>query len=207
MSTTIETSNSELVREKTLDAAKKHKASWIELGQYLYAISKDKLFKTWGYLAFETYCMKELNMKKTTASKLLKSYFFLEQEEPRLVDPSLTKDEKPATLPDPESVNLLRLAKDNKDLTPQDYAEVRESVIDEAKDPKEVRAQVKKLLSEREEKDPAEVRRERRNAALKRVVTVLKNVKMELKADNLLPEPLLKEMTELAQKLQEQVEE
>lgn len=207
MAITLDTENGEMLRERTLDAAKKHKASWIELGQYLYAISKDKLYKTWGYLAFETYCMKELSMKKTTASKLLKSYAFLEQEEPRLVDPSLNKDEKPGSLPDPESVNLLRLAKDNRDLTPQDYAEVRESVIDHAKDPKEIRAQVKKLLSDREEKDPREVRRERRNAAIKRVITTIKNAKTELKADNLLPQYLLTQMDELMSKLQDQIEE
>ena len=70
------------LRNKTLDAAKRHKASWIELGQYLYAIYKDKYYKDWGYLTFEAYCGKEINVKLSTASKLLKSYDFLEKEEP-----------------------------------------------------------------------------------------------------------------------------
>src|SRR3989338_8674077 len=74
----------ESLRQKTQEAAKRHKASWIELGQFLLTIHKDKLYKEWGYLVFETYCKKELGIKETTAAKLLKSYSFLEKEEPTL---------------------------------------------------------------------------------------------------------------------------
>jgi len=198
----------ELLRQKTVEAAKRHKASWIELGQFLFSIHKDKLFKSWGFLSFETYCIKELGMKQATASKLLKSYSFLEQEEPRLADMGkLTTEDAPVTVPNYESVNLLRLAKDNKNLTPQDYAEVRESVIDKAKEPVEVRAQVKKLLSEREIKDPADVRRERRNAAIRRVLSVISGAKRELESEKLLPGHIIKQMEELTQKLRDQIEE
>lgn len=198
----------ELLRQKTVEAAKRHKASWIELGQFLYSIHKDKLFKTWGFLSFETYCVKELGMKQATASKLLKSYSFLEQEEPRLADAgSLAAEDVPSVVPNYESVNLLRLAKENKSLTPQDYAEVRESVIDKAREPKEVRAQVKKLLSEREIKDPSDVRRERRNTTIRRVVSVIASAKKELENEKLLPEYIIKQMEELTQKLRDQIEE
>lgn len=197
----------EVLRQRTAEAAKRHKASWIELGQYLFSIHKDKLFKSWGYLSFETYCVKELAMKQLTASKLLKSYAFLEHEEPRLADTSQIESEHAPVVPNYESVNLLRLAKDNKNLTPQDYAEVREAVIDKAKEPKEVRAHVKKLLSEREVKDPTDVRRERRNAAIRRVVSVIASVKKELENEKLLPDYLIKQMQELTEKLRDQIEE
>ena len=205
MSYSVET-QSELLRQKALEAAKRHKTSWIELGQYLYSIYKDKLYKAWGFLSFETYCVKEVGMKQMTATKVLKSYAFLGQEEPRFVDPDLTRDEPPGTVPNVESVNLLRLAKDNEKLTPQDYAEVRESVLHKASEPKDVRAQVKRLLSEHEVKDPSEVRRERRNSAIRRVVTVIKNAKRELQNDNLLPDYLFKQMDELTFKLEDQIE-
>ncbi len=198
---------SDVLRQKTLETAKRHKASWIELGQYLFSIHKDKLYKSWGFLSFETYCIKELGMKQMTATKLLKSYYFLEREEPRLADPGLIENsDVAAKVPNFESVNLLRLVKENEKLPPKDYAKVREAVIEKASEPKEVRAQVKKLLSEHEGKDAGEVRQERRNAAIKRVISVISGVKRELEHEKLLPEYLLKQMSELVSKLQDQLE-
>ncbi len=200
-------SGSGQLRQKTQDAAQRHKASWIELGQYLFTIHKDKLYKEWGYLVFETYCKKELGIKETTAAKLLKSYSFLEKEEPRLASSEhFMEDDAPKAVPHYESVNLLRLAKENKNLTTSDFADLRESVIQHAKEPKEVRAHVKKLLSEREVKDPAEVRRTRRNAAIKRLVTMLSSTKRELESEGLLPAFLIKQINELAAKLEDQIE-
>ena len=206
MALTVETGNDTL-RQKTLETAQRHKASWIELGQYLFSIHKDKLFKTWGYLTFETYCKKELRLKETTAAKLLKSYFFLEKEEPRLASAErFMEEDAPKAVPHYESVNLLRLAKENKNLTTSDFADIRESVINHAKEPKEVRAQVKKLLSEHETKEPAEVRRTRRNAAIRRLVTMLSSTKRELESEGLIPGYLIKQMSELASKLEDQIE-
>ena len=136
----------------------------------------------------------------------MKSYYFLEKEEPHIAKASFLEGETPAVVPDYESVNLLRLAKNNKNISPQDFAQIRSSVIQNGKEPKDVREQVKKLLSEQDIKDPAEVRRTRRNAALKRIVSVITMAKKELQNENLLPENLLKQMTQLAEKLQEQIE-
>ncbi len=207
MATAVETGK-ESLRQKTLEAAKRHKASWIELGQFLFTIHKDKLFKEWGYLVFETYCKKELGIKETTAAKLLKSYSFLEKEEPTLASTArFMEEDAPKAVPHYESVNLLRLAKENKNLTSGDFADLRESVIQYAQEPKEVRAQVKKFLSDREIKDPAEVRRSRRNAAIKRLVTLLSSTKRQLESEGLLPGYIIKQITELASKLEDQIED
>ena len=204
--TVMEVQN-ESLRQKTSEVAKKHKASWIELGQCLFSIHKDKLFKVWGYQVFETYCMKELGIKQTTAAKLLKSYYFLEKEEPRMVDAGASGEASPKAMPHYESVNLLRLAKENKNISPQNFADLREAVLVSAKEPKEVRAHVKKLLSESiEEKDPQEVRRTRRNTVIKRLVTFLSGAKRELESDSLLPPHIVKQMADLTQKLQDQLE-
>jgi len=195
----------ETIRRQTLDAAKQYKASWIELGRYLYTIYKDKHYKSWGFLSFEAYCIKELSMKQTTAAKLLKSYFFLEKEEPRMVSKEYLEDETPKKVPDYESVNLLRLAKENKSITSNDYADLRDAVINDAKEPKEFRAQVKKVIESKDTRDEKVVRMEKRNTQLKRLLTLLSQVKREFSSENLLPAYLIKQIDELSFKLQDQL--
>ncbi len=196
------------LREKVLEVAKRHKASWLELGQYLYTIYSDKFYKDWGYLSFETYCWKELALKQTTAMKLLKSYYFLEKEEPKILNELVTPDVRPKEIPNYESVNLLRLARENKSFTQEDYKDVRESVIGKVSEPKEVRAQVKRIATEKieAEQDPKELRRSKRNTAIKKLITFIGNVKNELSSDRLVPDYLIKQMSELVAKLEDQLE-
>lgn len=197
----------EALREKAVELARKHKASWIELGQCLFSVHRDKLYKGWGYLTFEAYCQKDLGIKQATAAKLLRSYSYLEKEEPRLIRAAETDDVKPAAVPHYESVNLLRLAKENESIPSRDFEKIRDAVLVSAKEPKEVRAQVKKILSEQAgPEDPAEARRMKRNSAVKRVMTVLQMAKKELEHEKLLPDYLLKQMNDLLEKLKDQVE-
>ena len=158
-------------------------------------------------MTFETYCFKELGLKQATASKLLKSYYFLEKEEPALVRPETVEEVRPSVVPNYESVNLLRLAKDNPNLDAQDFKELRKAVLTNAKEPKDVRAQMKQMLDSRQEQqDPQEVRKNKRNAAIKRVLMVLGGAKKELEQDNLLPGYLITQMKDLIGKLQDQIE-
>ena len=194
------------LRGETLAAAKRHKASWIELGQYLFTIFKDKHYRGWGFFNFETYCQKELGIKQTTALKLLRSYQFLEKEEPRLVTGDLPEEAGLRSLPNYEAVNILRLAKDHEKLTPQDYNHLRKAVMEAGKEPKEVRAQFKQFLAEREDRDPKEAKREQRNHTIKRLVTYLSSVKREMEGQRLVPDYLLKQIEDLAKKLEDQLE-
>lgn len=196
----------EQLRSKALETVKRHKASWIELGQYLVTINKDKLYKTWGFLAFDAYCKKELHINPATAAKMLKSYSFLEKEEPRIVATEFPQTENPRAIPNYESVNLLRLAKENKNITTQEFAGLREAVLNEAREPKDVRARVKEILSDKDERDEVEVRRAHRNTVIKRLVTMLAGARREFESENLLPDYLLKQMSELAKKLEDQME-
>ncbi|MBI3307587.1 MAG: hypothetical protein HYZ84_07275, partial [Candidatus Omnitrophica bacterium] len=191
---------------QTKEAAKRHRASWIELGQYLFTIHKDKHFKNWGYLSFEAYCMSELGMKQATASKLLKSYSFLEREEPRLAAAKFSEDESPKAIPNYESVNLLRLAKESEKIPARDYADLRKAVLESGKEPKEIKAQVKQLLEENEEPETPEAKRAKRNSSLRRLMTVLNSAKREFESEKLLPAFLLKQITDLIGKLQDQLE-
>ena len=197
--------NDEL-RVKTVEIAKKHKSSWIELGQHLFSIYKNKLYKEWGYQAFETYCRKELGIKDTTASKLLKSYSFLEKEEPRIVKPEFSQEENPRKIPDYEAVNLLRLAKDNKNIPVGDFAELRQEVLNEGKEPKEIRAQVKKILDAQKPKDTPEAKDQKRNSVLRRLIGFLNGAKTQLQEEDLVPDFLLKQIEALTAKLEDQLE-
>ena len=193
------------LRGKAVEAARRHKASWMTLGQYLSSIHKDKLYKNWGYLSFEGYCSKELRIKQTTAAKLVRSYSFLEREEPGLVDPKQA-EEAGQPLPNFESVDLLRLAKSNDKFTAHEVAQIRSAVLTKALEPKEVRAQMKQITEKKaEEKAPAEVLNARRNSAMRRLLTVLTSVKNELLNAKLAPSYLIKQMEDLASKLQDQI--
>ena len=132
----------------------------------IFSISKNKLFKEWGYLSFEAYCVKELKIREATASKLLKSYMFLEKEEPRMVRPEYVAEEEPKKIPDYESVNLLRLAKQNQHIPVQEFAELRHDVLDEAKDFRDVRAKVKTIVQEHKAKDTSESKEVKRNSVI-----------------------------------------
>ncbi len=202
------TTSTDNLRNKVLDIAKKHKSSWIELGQCLYSVHKDKLFKSWGFMTFEAYCLKDLGLKQPTAAKLLKSYYFLEKEEPAMISAQKNEDAPAATVPHYESVNLLRLAKENEKIPAPELQKIRNAVLVAAKEPKEVRAQVKKIIDDfNRPDDPAEAKRMKRNSAIKRVVSVLQMAKKELEQERLLPEYLVKQMGELLEKLKDQVEE
>jgi len=196
------------LRESTLEAAKRHKASWLDFGRHLHAVFKDNYFRDWGYMSFDTYCVKELGIKRTTAIKLLKSYRFIEDEEPEMVRKEQAGEIQEAKIPNYETVNLLRLAKSNKELDEDDYKEIRESVITKASEPKEVRAQVKRLLIQKKDegKAPDEIRREHRNGKIRRLVGMLYSAKRDFESESTVPQYLIKELITLTEKLEDQLE-
>ncbi len=133
-------------RYQVLASAKDFKSSWIQLGQYLCSVYQDKRYKEWGYLTFEAYCGKEVGIRQATAVKLLKSYAFLEREEPSFLKEASNEDFRPTQIPSYEAVNTLRLAKDNQSVSKSDYASIREDVLEKAKEGKEVREKLRYVL-------------------------------------------------------------
>jgi hypothetical protein len=206
MTTAVHT-ESETLRQKTLEVAKRHKASWIEFGQYLYTVYRDKHFRGWGFLTFETYCGKELRIKQATAMKLLKSYSFLEKEEPRFVKEAMNPDGEDMTAPLPsyESVNLLRLARENSEISAEDFSDLRQAVLVQAREPKDVRSQVKKILQDAAGEETEAERSGRRNSKIRRMLSFLTALKKEMEEDDLLPGYLLKQIDDLKRKLEDQI--
>lgn len=176
----METLEPDSFRYKVLDSAKSFKSSWIELGQYLFTIYKDKMFKDWGYLTFEAYCAKEIGIRQATALKLLKSYSFLEREEPAFLKNQSLEETKPSQIPSYESVNALRLAKASDLISESDYKKIREDILENPKEDTEVKKKIRYILKSHSKPLSDEQKEEKKGVTIKRILTSLRNTKNEL---------------------------
>ena len=109
------------MRDEALATAKKFKTVWVDLGRTLYTIYKDKLYRAWGYQTFDGYVTKEIGIKKQTSVKLLRSYYFLEKDEPAYLKDDFIKNTATAKVPEYETIDILRRAKAKKGLEKEDY--------------------------------------------------------------------------------------
>ncbi|MFH0826469.1 MAG: hypothetical protein V1923_01075 [Candidatus Omnitrophota bacterium] len=193
------------LRYRILESAKNFKTSWIELGQALYTVWKDKLYRGWGYVKFETYTAKEIGIRKTTAMKLLKSYYFLEKEEPAYLTQGDAQGQEVALLPGYETINALRLAKDNKKIGLQDYRHFKNEIFEKGKDIREFRRDLTSLIRERQELVPEEAWKKRRLSTVKRLLNTLKALKKEAQVLKLLPLGILQEASGLIKKIESEI--
>jgi hypothetical protein len=193
------------IRYRVLQSAKNFKTSWIELGQALYSVWKDKAYKEWGYLTFDAYTQKEVGIKKPTAMKLLKSYYFLEKEEPSYLQKEAAEAATPAEVPSYESVNLLRLAKDKNSIDKDDYQRFKKDVLEMGKDPVQFKRDLTSLMKQREELSGDEARRVRKLAVVKRIISSLKTLKTDIETQKMLPVSLVKEISALINKLESEI--
>jgi len=194
------------LRYHILESAKNFKTSWIELGRSLYSVWKDKLYKDWGFSTFDIYTAKEIGIKKPTAMKLLRSYYFLEKEEPAYLKSDYAESADAAKVPSYEAVDLLRKARDKKSLELEDYSKLKKEIFEDGKDVQAVKRDLTSLIRQREELEPEEAYKKRRVATLRRFIGSLKALKQEAEISKLLPAPLIKEAQELIRKIEEQIQ-
>jgi hypothetical protein len=190
------------LRYRVLTSVKSFKTSWIDLGQSLYTVWKDKTYKEWGYSTFEVYTKKEIGIKKDTATKLLRSYFFLEKEEPLYLKKDYNNDAEAGSVPTYESVDLLRRARNRKDLDRDDYARVRKNVLDDGKDAREVKRDLTAIIKEREELEPEEAWRKKRSAMIKRLLSLLRSAYREIKISKAFSPQILADTEKLIKRLE-----
>lgn len=194
------------LRYHVLENAKHFKTSWVELGRSLYSVWKDRLYKGWGYSAFDSYASREIGIRKQTAMKLLRSYYFLEKEEPAYLREGYADSVEAAKVPGYESIDLLRLAKNKKALDDEDYAGLKKEVFEKGRDFREVRKDLTTLIRQRQELEPEEAWQKRKLATVKRFLSALKSLKKELEVSKLLPFPIIKDAAELIQKLEAEID-
>ena len=196
------------LRFSALEAARDFKSTWVRLGQILYAIYKDRNYKEWGFSTFDGYCKKEIDIRKNTAVKLLKSYYFLEENEPELIkDQSISGGSggpRPAVIPDFESINALRLAQKNKFLTPSDYADFRRDVFEGVKDHSEINKAIAIKVHSRKEAEVDGTDNNRGQTVIKRIITTLKALRTELKARRDVPKNLIVDTEQLIRNLEKE---
>jgi len=193
------------LRYHVLESAKNFKSSWIELGRSLYSVYKDKLYREWGFITFEAYTAKEVGIKKLTAMKLLRSYYFLEKEEPAYLREGYAESADTAKLPSYEAIDLLRKAKNQKSLDEGDYSKLKQDVFENGKDTREVKRDLTTLIRERQELEPEEAYKKRRIATLRRFLGSLKSLKQEAEISHFLPALLIKETQELIKKIEAEI--
>ena len=190
------------LRHRILKSAKEFKVSWVELGRALYTAWKDKLFKSWGYTTFDAYTAGEIGIRKATALKLLKSYYFLEKERSPYLDEEYLDSSEAVRVPPVESIDLLRRAKEGKKIDEEDYAALRSSVFEKGHDPGDVKRELTRMITQRRELDPDEAFATRQRAALKRLLGTLRSLAREAEVSTLLSAALLREIAGLVQRLE-----
>jgi hypothetical protein len=193
------------LRYHILESAKNFKSSWIELGRSLYAAYKDKMYKEWGYVNFDVYVSREIGIRKQTAMKLLKSYYFLEKEEPQYLKEEYAASAQAAQLPSYESVNILRQAKNNKELDENDYQDLKKEIFEKGRDAQDIKKNLGVIIRQRQELDPQAAQEKKRAVVLKRLLGQLRMLKQEVSVLKLLPAPLVRDLDNLIKNINQEI--
>jgi len=198
-------STAERLRSQIRVHSKTFKTSWVNLGQALYSVWQDKLFYAWGYDKFEHYVEREVGLPKPLSIKLLKTYFFLEQEEPDYLKKDFHQKREALHVPGYEAVNVLRLAKQNKELLRDDYVKLKRDVFEKGKDATIVRRDLTALIKERKQLDPIEERQKRNEVALRKIIHALDSFKKDMDVLKGVPNDIVVDAEQLMKKCEEQL--
>lgn len=197
--------SADLLRDEVLKFARDFKTSWVSLGQALYSVWKHKFFVGWGYEKFEEYTHKELGIRKETAMKLLKTYFFIEQDEPEYLSKEFQEEREPVHVPHYETMNLLRLAKNHKELNKQDYFHLKKDIFEKGKDVQGLRKDLVALIKQRKIVDPEEERQQRSQEAIRRLIAAARSFKEDMKVLKLVSAEVIEETNRFIKKLEQQI--
>ena len=196
------TEQSEKLREHIAQHAKDFKLSWLQLGQGLYSIWRDKLYHAWGFEKFEDYVIRELGLKKPLALKLVKTYFFVEQDEPVYLKKEFAESRETAVVPSYESLDVLRRARTAKELTREDYTKLRKDVFEKGKEASLVRKDLTAIIKERKKIDPEEARDARHEQSVRRLVAALRSFKKDMETLKLAEPEIIEDAEELLRRLE-----
>ncbi len=130
-------------RYRVLNSARRFKSSWVELGEELLKVNQEHLYRNWGYESFEDYCTQEVRIKKPTALKLTRAYNYLAKEEPEL----LSRQAELNPLPDYRTVDLLRQARQEEQLSGEQYDALRKTALEQARSHPTVLKQFKEMTA------------------------------------------------------------
>lgn len=184
-------------RRRVLEAARRFKASWVELGRLLVQVKRDESWREWGHASFDRYCTSELFIRKQTAEKLLASYGFLERHEPALAKP---RGEPRA--PSFEVIEVLSRAEASGRLSESGWAELREEVLEGGPTP----AVVNRRLTEKYGPPPA-APTPPKEERLARLAAAARRLAEACKAERAVPVEVTERAASVAESLAELTEE
>ncbi|MGK0289775.1 MAG: hypothetical protein ACI86H_001221 [bacterium] len=185
-------------RAQVLGTALKFKANWVELGERLTRVATEKIYEDWGYKNFEDYCRLEIKVKKSTAIKLTNAWFFLQAEEPQLLQQETTLD----SLPDLDAVQVLQKARSNENWTPEMYGQLKESAIEKKQSAATVARKYKEMNK------VLEIERTGKDTTLSKETNAqLKKLEKNLKNFDDVPEKFLTYLEEIEGYLQSLIKE
>jgi len=196
------TEQSENLRVAIAQHAKDFKLSWVQLGQGLYSVWRDKLYHSWDFDKFEDYVVRELGLKKPLALKLVKTYFFVEQDEPVYLKKEFSEVRETANIPSYEGLDVLRLARGRKELTRDDYTKLRKDIFEKGKEASLVRKDLTAIIKERKKIDPEEAREARHDQSVRRLVAALRSFKKDMETLKLVEPEIIEEAEELLNRLE-----
>ena len=131
--------------------------------------------------------------------------YFLEKEEPHLLDKKYIDTKDAREVPSYESVDVLRLAKKKQLLDESDYKRFKNDVLVKGKDGREVKKDLTALIKQREELEPDEARKKRREATIKRLLSTLRALKTEIEVTKVLPSDVLKQTKMLIDRIEAEI--
>lgn len=117
-------------RATMLRLTRRFKASWLELGEALSEVKRQKAWERWGYDSFETYAKNELKLRPDTVEKLTGSYMFLHRSAPEIL-----RRDPLSSLPTMKAIDYLRKVEEKAaedDSIPQEtLVDVRKQILED----------------------------------------------------------------------------
>ena len=180
-------------RHTVVLAARRFKASWVELGKLLVKVRNEALFTQWGFDSYEAYCLKELHIRKQTAEKLARSFSFLSRHEPRVMEETDFTQQAPAF----EVVEVLVNAEERGQLSADEYRSIRDSIWNPEKPTTELRREISERFPPPPPETPAEA------LALQKMASLARKLARELSGNLRVPSALKDRATALADEVEE----
>ena len=98
-------------RATVLRRTRAFKRSWLELGEALSEVRRNKSWEKWGYETFEAYAKAELKLRMDTVEKLTGSFMFLHKSAPEV----LRRDPCENFVPSYQAIDFLRRAEERNE--------------------------------------------------------------------------------------------